>query len=111
MTDEIRKEEERLFGPIDEDDVMQEEEAADEGEQMVNNMTKKRWDSGIKEMNQALNSEGYWGSMSEVKEETVMYKAVYDDISGQELDASLVLAARAEEMQEFRKHGVYAKFH
>ena len=33
----------------------------------------------------------------------------YDDRTGEELDASLVMAARAEEMKEFVKHNVYNK--
>ena len=36
-------------------------------------------------------------------------KRVWDDITGKELDWSGVVAARAEEMVEFRKHGVYEK--
>ena len=34
---------------------------------------------------------------------------IWDDISGKELDWELVAAARAEEMEEFRKHEVYVK--
>ena len=36
-------------------------------------------------------------------------RQVYDDISGQELDGSMVMMARAEEMEELRRHGVYVK--
>ena len=31
----------------------------------------------------------------------------YDDVTGARLDTELVITARAEEMSEFRKHGVY----
>ena len=33
----------------------------------------------------------------------------WDDVSGSELDHELVLKAREEEMEQFRKHGVYEK--
>ena len=33
----------------------------------------------------------------------------WDDLSGEELEAEGVRRARAEEMEEFRKHGVYTK--
>ena len=36
-------------------------------------------------------------------------KRIWDDISGKELEWALVVAARIEEMEEFRKHGVYIK--
>ena len=32
---------------------------------------------------------------------------VWDDVSGNELDFKLTLKARMEEMEEFKKHGVY----
>ena len=31
----------------------------------------------------------------------------YDDVTGARLDTDMVITARAEEMSEFRKHGVY----
>ena len=36
-------------------------------------------------------------------------KIIWDDISGKELEWALVVTARIEEMEEFRKHGVYVK--
>ena len=33
----------------------------------------------------------------------------WDDVSGNELDPKMVLQAREEEMDQFRKHGVYEK--
>ena len=33
----------------------------------------------------------------------------WDDVSGTELDAKLTLKARMEEMEQFKKHGVYEK--
>ncbi len=75
------KEEERLFGPTEEDEVMQEEGITDEGEQMVNVM--ERWDSGLKNMSCALKRASYWGALAEVEEMRVSTRVVYDDIAGQ----------------------------
>ena len=36
-------------------------------------------------------------------------KEYWDNISGEWLDPSMVRSARKEEMEEFRKHGVYVK--
>ena len=33
----------------------------------------------------------------------------WDDVTGSELDPKLVLKARTEEMEQFKKHGVYEK--
>ena len=33
----------------------------------------------------------------------------WDDVTGNELDAQLTLKARREEIEQFRKHGVYEK--
>ena len=37
------------------------------------------------------------------------YVAAWDDVSGNELDPKLVLTARKEEMDQFKKHEVYEK--
>ena len=42
-----------------------------------------------------------------VPEEWDYTKEVYDDLSGKKLDPNLVAAARAEEMEQYRKHRVY----
>ena len=36
-------------------------------------------------------------------------KQYWDDLSGEELDPSMVMAARSEELKEFVKHNVYNK--
>ena len=41
--------------------------------------------------------------------ETSPQAYVWDDVSGSELDPKLTLHAREEEMEQFRKHGVYEK--
>ena len=35
--------------------------------------------------------------------------SAWDDVTGNELDIKLTLKARAEEMEQFKKHGVYEK--
>ena len=45
----------------------------------------------------------------EVDEIRVAEMAFHDDMSGKELNLVLVKAARSEEMEEFKKHTVYAK--
>ena len=50
----------------------------------------------------------FWGDISQMAYDSMQSQAhFYDDISGEELDSSMVMAARTEELQEFFKHGVY----
>jgi hypothetical protein len=65
----------------------------------------KRWNSDEERMNEKL----YWGSLSEVQRDNDVIIRAWDDITGVELDPSLVMAARIEEMREVKKHGVYIK--
>ena len=52
----------------------------------------------------------YWGDLELIGgEEGGGGERVWDDITGKEMDWDMVVAARAEEMEEFRKHGVYKK--
>ena len=44
-----------------------------------------------------------------VAEEKGRTERVWDDITGKEMDWDMVVAARMEEMEEVRKHGVYEK--
>ena len=60
-----------------------------------------------------LEREGrYWGDLGmirEIRTGSLIEQRVWDDITGRELDWGGVVAARAEEMVEFTKHGVYEK--
>ncbi len=51
-----------------------------------------------------------WGDLDEMRQEGhAIGKRYWDDLSGEELDPSLVMAARSEELKEFVKHNVYNK--
>ena len=55
---------------------------------------------------------GCWGeiaAMNEADEEARGMEKAWDDVTGRELDWDMVLAARMEEMEEVKKHGVYTK--
>ena len=44
----------------------------------------------------------YWGDLNAVRhEEQVLRKQYCDDLSGEEVDPSMVMAARSEELKEF----------
>jgi hypothetical protein len=66
---------------------MQEDECDEKDDEMVNMMVKRSWDSGVDQMMQALKEDDRWGLLSEVRAVVDIKGAVYDDISGQELDA------------------------
>jgi hypothetical protein len=52
----------------------------------------------------------FWGDMNGLRQEGHdVGKKYWDDLSGEELDPSLVMAARSEELKEFVKHNVYNK--
>jgi hypothetical protein len=73
----------------------------------------RKWEDMEKRDMDRLNKESeHWGKLGEIRELKMgRYKQrrVWDDITGRELDWSGVVAARAEEMVEFTKHGVYEK--
>ncbi len=70
-------------------------------------MMMKLW---VHKMMRSLSEDCHWGAVSSIRiNEISSQERVWGDISGEELDASMVAAARVEEMEEFRKHGVYVK--
>jgi hypothetical protein len=98
--------EERLFG---EERESEERDVNDEEKDIVMELSKsvRRWDSEIEVMIEKLKEENlFWGDLNEVRQNShVIGKKYWDDLSGEELDPSMVMAARSEEL--FVKHNVY----
>ena len=108
--EEERIEEERLFG--DEEEI-EEQEVNDEEEDIVMELSKsvKKWNGGEETMKKKMEEENMcWGDLNGIRQEGhVMGKRYWDDLSGEELDPSMVMAARSEELKELAKRNVYNK--
>ena len=77
---------------------------------VVSETKKKKWDDHCKwVMSQSEASIAHVGVINVVSGTSPRDMTFYDDVTGALLDTDLVLIARAEEMAEFRKHGIYKK--
>ena len=105
-----------LFGDFEEED-RQEDPRDDEGDNMVVDAIRKpkgrggkKWDDHARwVMSQTEASVAHIGVINVVSGTTPKEMTFYDDVTGARLDTDMVITARAEEMSEFRKHGVYIK--
>ena len=71
----------------------------------------KRWGDDMESMEKKMGQEHIcWGDLNAIRHEGhVIGKQYWGDLSGEELDPSMVMAARSEELKEFVKHNVYNK--
>ena len=106
--EEEEEEEERM-----EEEEEREEKSDEEERDIVMELSRpvKKWNRGVEQMENKMREENlFWGDLDEVRQEShVIGRKYWDDLSGAELDPSLVMAARSEEMKEFAKRNVYNK--
>ena len=63
------------------------------------------WSGGVNSMSKVMREEHtFWGDLHEIRHERhIVGERYYDDLTGEELDASLVIAARADKTSSIRR--------